>query len=74
MVYSKGAVQEHIRFDELSQCSWYQDLGTKKTESPRGGASRYAGGHGGLQTLRQGILGAGSPPGITGGLGAAAPQ
>ena len=27
--YSKGAVQEHIRFDELSQCSWYQDLGTK---------------------------------------------
>ena len=22
-------IQEHIRFDKLSQCSWYQDLGTK---------------------------------------------
>ena len=62
--YSKGAVQEHIRFDELSQCSWYQDPGTKilvpkKKESPRGGASRYAGGHGGLQAPQeqQGVWG-----------------
>ena len=49
--------------------SWYQDLGNKKKrESPRGGASRYAGGHGGLQAPRQGVWGAGSPPGTAGGL------
>ena len=46
------------------QRSWYQ----KKTESPRGGASRYAGGHGGLQAPRQGVWEAGSPPGRAGGL------
>ena len=34
----------------------------RSTESPRGGASRYAGGHGGLQAPRQGVWGAGSPP------------
>ena len=54
--------------------SWYQDLGTKilvprswyqkKTESPRGGASRYAGGHGGSA----------SPPGIAGSLGGGSPR
>ena len=63
--------------------SWYQNLGTKilvprsryqkKTESPRGGASRYAGGHGGLQAPRQGVWGAGSPPGTAGGLGGGSP-
>ena len=52
----------------LVPASWYQDLGTKilvpkKTESPRGGASRYAGGYGGLQAPRQGVWGAGRPPG-----------
>ena len=49
--------------------SWYQE----KTESPRGGASRYAGGHGGLQAPRQGVWGAGSPPGTAGGLGGGSP-
>ena len=44
---------------------WYQDFGTKilvpkKTESPRGGASRYAGGRGGLPAPRQGLWGSGS--------------
>ena len=59
--------------------SWYQDPGTKilvpkkKTESPRGGASRYAGGHGGLQAPLQGVWGAGSPPGRAGGLGGGSP-
>ena len=55
-----------------------KDLGTKilvprSTESPRGGASRYAGGHGGLQAPRQGVWGAGSPPGIAGGPGGGSP-
>ena len=55
-----------------------KDLGTKilvpkKTESPRGGASRYAGGHGGLQAPCQGVCGAGSPPGTAGGLGGGSP-
>ena len=58
--------------------SWYQDLGNKilvprSTESPRGGASRFAGGHGGLQAPRQGVWGAGSPPGRAGGLGGSSP-
>ena len=58
--------------------SWYQDPGTKilvpkKMESPRGGASRYAGGHGGLQAPRQGVWGAGSPPGTAGGPGGGSP-
>ena len=62
----------------LVQRSWYQDLGTKilvprSTESPRGGASRNAGGHGGLQAPRQGVWGAGSPPGTAGGLGGGSP-
>ena len=53
----------------LAPGSWYQE----KTESPRGGASRYAGGHGGLQAPRQGVWGAGSPPGTAGGLGGGSP-
>ena len=52
-----------------------QDLGTKKTESLRGGASqKSARGRGGLQAPRQGVLVSGSPPGRAGGLGAVAPQ
>ena len=49
--------------------SWYQE----KTESPRGGASRFAGGYRGLQAPRQGIWGAGSPPGRARGLGGGSP-
>ena len=40
------------------QVRGFQDLGTpaqKKEESPRGEASRYAGGHRGLQAPRQGL-------------------
>ena len=46
----------------------------KKTESPRGGASRYAGGHGGLQAPRQGVWRAEAPQEQQGVWGAAAPQ
>ena len=47
---------------------------SEKTESPRGGASRYAGGCGGLPAPRQGVWGAGSPPvKVAGGLGGGSP-
>ena len=59
--------------------SWYQDLGTKiliprswynkKTESLRGGASQTLS----MQAPRQGVWGAGSPPGTAGGLGGRQP-
>ena len=59
-------IQEHIRFDKLSQCSWYGDPGTKKNDTPRGGASRYAGGQcrstGGCKNPPPGVLGGWKPP------------
>ena len=69
----------HFSEEKKSACGRIHKLGAskilvpKKTESPRGGASRYAGGHGGLQAPRQGVWGAGSPPGTAGGLGGGSP-
>ena len=59
-------IQEHIRFDKLSQCSWYGDPGTKKNRYPQRRSLSVCRGavpeHGGLQKPPARVSGGLPPP------------